>query len=118
MNLNLNSLIAEKFKNVDFTSEQLAMFSETILMNNEAKGLLSTIKEHSTLLDESNQGIKRTMLFEESKLKQYTFETAINILLGATLIYQVIKGQGGQIIYQLTIRGAQLLIYMTENDLL
>ncbi|QUI25888.1 hypothetical protein HZI73_26105 (plasmid) [Vallitalea pronyensis] len=114
----MNSLIADKYKNVNFSDEQVAMVTETILTNDETKPILILINKHSTLIDENNKGISRKDLWENSGLLQYTFETVLHILLGATLIYQVKKGRGGKVFYQLTYRGGQVLEYMLLNNLI
>ncbi len=114
----MNSLTASKFKSVEFDDIQLEMITETILLNDDTNEILRLIKDHSSIINDKNEGITRKELQEVVNLKQYTFEAAVTLLLGATLIYQLQSGQGGRVIYQLTLRGAQVIGYMVNNDLI
>lgn len=112
----MEKLMADNFNKVRYTESQLLLLSQVVLSSQDATKLLNLILKNTVTASNKNaKGITKMEMRNQLNLSKHACNNALNLLLGGALVYYTEIERRKY--YQLTIRGADLVIFMRDHNI-
>ncbi|WP_113675911.1 hypothetical protein [Vallitalea guaymasensis] len=113
----MNYAVSEKYKNIDFTDEQIEMFIDIINSSSlTSKAFIIVARHTPSKTNKDLVGITLKGIKDELGVTRPTCDKVVGILIGASVVFYEETGKGGfKKYFKLTKRGASIIKKMVDK---